>query len=57
LSQAQSELAVKRVPEEVCVLHEEGLVQAQVGSHLPDLFRRGILPEQEDHWIAHILKQ
>ena len=43
--------------QEMPELHEEGLVQPQVGAQFADLLGRGVLPEQEDHRIADILEQ
>jgi hypothetical protein len=57
LAQAQAELALHRIHQEVPELHVEGLVQAERGAQLADLLRPGILPEQEDHRIAHVLEQ
>ena len=39
LAQAQAELALRRIDQEVPELHEEGLVQPQVGAQLRDLRR------------------
>ena len=57
LTQAQAELAVDRIPQKVCVLHEKRLIQPQISPQLPDLVGRGVLAQQEHHRIAHILKQ
>ena len=57
LAQAQAELALRRIDQEMPELHEEGLVQPQVGAQLADLVGLGVLPEQEDHRIADVLEQ
>ena len=57
LAQAQAEFALRRIDQEMPELHEEGLVQPQVGAQLADLLRRGVLPQQEDHGVADILEQ
>lgn len=48
---------MRRIQREVPELHNEWLVQAQIGAQLTDLIGLGILPQQEHHRVTHILKQ
>jgi len=38
-------------------LHEEGLIEPQVGAQLADLLRRRVLPQQKHHRVAHVLEE
>ena len=57
LAQAQAKLALCGVDEEVSELNEERLIQPQLRTQFPNLLGRGVLSEQENHGIPHILEQ
>jgi hypothetical protein len=57
LAQAQAELALRRIDEEVPELHEEGPVEPQGGAHFTDLLGLGILTQQEHDGVADVLEQ
>ena len=57
LPQAQAELALHRVADEVRELHGERLVEAEVGAQLPALLRRGVLAEDVRDRVADVLEQ
>src|SRR5574343_1319302 len=57
LAQAQAKLALHGVDQKMPELNHKGLVKAQIGTQLVDLFLGGVLPEQEHHRITHVLEQ
>ena len=58
LAQAEAELALHRVAEEVRELHEERLVEAEVGAQLRAICS-GVAscPSMNDHRVADVLEQ
>ena len=57
LAQAQAELALRGIGDEVPELHREGLVEPEVGAQLRALLRRCVLAEQVGDRIADVLEQ
>ena len=57
LAQRQAEFALRGVAEEVPELHEERLVEAELGAQLAHLLGRRVLAEQEHDRIADVLEQ
>jgi len=54
---AEPEFTLHRVGQEMPELHEESLVETKIGAQLADLLGGGVLAQQKNHRIAHVLKQ